>query len=395
MLLTSRRYALFNPLPAVVIGGPPHSGKSVLAYSLTQALRERDVPHYLLRAYPPDYEGDWFHEADQDWVRHRRLKGARSEAWLPLLHADIARRHLPLLVDLGGLPSPAQEALLDDCTHAILLTPNQDARLEWADRFSRHGLVFLADLHSDRHGTNQLEQAEPLLLGTLASLERGCTAQGPAFGALTDRLADLFTAAAPDLRQRHLEDAPTELAVDLDRLARQMARDPHDWQPADLAAVLDYLPAGQPLALYGRGPNWLYAAIAVHAHPAALHLFDVRQGWVETLPIAPGEPGAAGALTAHCHVLAPDTQLLEFRLPDAYLDPAEAGELRRPPDPAPPAGVILSGKLPLWLWTALARSYAAPWVAVLQPQTQGAVVIKSVGSAPPLGTVLPVLTVLP
>ena len=38
--------------PAVMIGGPPHSGKSVLAYSLTQALRARGVAHYVLRAYP-------------------------------------------------------------------------------------------------------------------------------------------------------------------------------------------------------------------------------------------------------------------------------------------------------------------------------------------------------
>ena len=42
--------SVFNPLPAVVIGGPPHSGKSVLAYSLTRALRAPSISHYLLRA---------------------------------------------------------------------------------------------------------------------------------------------------------------------------------------------------------------------------------------------------------------------------------------------------------------------------------------------------------
>jgi len=83
----------FVTLPAVALGGPPHSGKSVLAYSLTQALRARDVPHYLLRAYPPDYEGDWFFAAEPETVRHLRFKGAQSAAWLPLLQRDIAARH--------------------------------------------------------------------------------------------------------------------------------------------------------------------------------------------------------------------------------------------------------------------------------------------------------------
>jgi len=46
-----------NQFPALMIGGPPHSGKSVLAYSLTQALRARQIDHYLLRACP-DGEGD-------------------------------------------------------------------------------------------------------------------------------------------------------------------------------------------------------------------------------------------------------------------------------------------------------------------------------------------------
>ncbi|GCF10230.1 hypothetical protein KDI_37940 [Dictyobacter arantiisoli] len=37
-----------NPLPAILIGGPPHAGKSVLFYSLTHALRERNIPHHVI-----------------------------------------------------------------------------------------------------------------------------------------------------------------------------------------------------------------------------------------------------------------------------------------------------------------------------------------------------------
>lgn len=383
---TRKSQILFNPLPAVIIGGPPHSGKSVLAYSLTRALRERGVPHYLLRAYPPDYEGDWFHEGERDWVRHLRLKGARSETWLPLLRRDVAQRHLPLILDMGGLPTPEQEAVLDDCTHAVLLTPGEQPRQQWTARVARHGLVILADLRSDLHGQNRLAQPEPLLRGTLAGLERGRLAEGPAFAALVSRLADLFVAASHDLHRRHLESAPVELVVHLERLARHQGRDPHRWRPGDLPAVLDYLPAGKPLALYGRGPNWLYAAVAARALPSLFFLFDVRLGWVEAPTIPRGDAASDGPLVVRQRSL-PGAHFLELGLPDAYLDITAAASLCLPPCPA--GGVILSGKLPHWLWAGLVRACDADWVAVLQPQVQGAVVVSSRDQEPAVGTVLP------
>ncbi|HOT92909.1 MAG TPA: CRISPR-associated protein Csx3 [Anaerolineae bacterium] len=377
----------FNPLPAVVIGGPPHSGKSVLTYSLTQALRARDVEHYVLRAYPPDYEGDWFLACDQEQVRHLRLKGAQSEAWLPLVQRDIARRHLPLIVDLGGLPTPEQEALLDVCTHAILLTPDETTHASWRARFERHGLVLLADLRSELEGQTQLIAEEPLLTGTLARLERGSQAAGPTFDALVARLSLLFTRATYGLRRQHLEMAPVELVVDVQSLAHSLGCEERDWLPEDLPRVLDYLPQGEPLGLYGRGPNWLYAAVAVHALPSPFYLFDVRLGWivcpvlrVGTLP--PDAPLQV-QITSTAHGAA-----LSFRLVDAYLDVTTAPTLCAPPVSGE-VGVILNGKLPHWLWCALARAYRTSWVALFQPQVQSAVVVAARSAAYPAGTCLP------
>jgi len=386
MNIAEKSQIIFNPLPAVAIGGPPNSGKSVLAHSLTRALRERGVLHYLLRAYPPDCEGDWFQEGDREAVRHLRIKGARSEAWLPLLRRDVARRHLPLIVDVGGLPTPEQEAVLDDCTHGILLTPDRATRRDWAARFALHGLIILADLRSELYGQNRLEREQPLVRGTLAGLERGQRATGPTFAALVARLDTLFTAASGDLRRRHLESAPAELAVDLERLAGQVEQDPHNWEPASLPVVLAYLPEGEPLALYGRGPNWLYAAAAAHAFPAPFFLFDVRLGWIEAPDVQVGRPAPNGPITVQQRPL-PGARLLAFGLPDAYLDLADAADFRVPPCPA--EGVVLSGKLPQWLWAALARAYDAPWVAVMQPQERGAVVVRSQSQEMQVGAVVP------
>lgn len=383
---------LYNPLPAVVIGGPPHSGKSVLAYSLTRALRARGVPHYLLRAYPPDGEGDWFHEGEQDLVRHLRVKGAVSDRWLGPLRRDIARRHLPLIVDLGGLPTQEQESILDDCTHGILLTPSDEARRDWADRFAAHGLVLLADLRSDLRGEHCIDAVEPVVRGVLAGLERGSVASGPAFDALVERLEALFRPFAPDLYSRHMETAPAELTVDLERLARQRGRDPNRWLPEDLEWVLDYLPAGETLALYGRGPNWLYAAVAVHALPAPFYLFDARLGWTEPPVLRVGTP-LSGPLQVRVEwEEGQSVARMEFSLPESYLDITELEGTVVPPPPA--EGLILGGKLPLYLWTALARLYAPrlAWLAVVQPQlsareTVGAIVVHS-RAAPPVGAVI-------
>ncbi len=382
----------FNPLPAVVIGGPPHSGKSVLTYSLTRRLRELGVAHYVLRAYPPDGEGDWFYAGAQEEVRHLRIKGARSEAWLPLLQRDVARRHLPLILDVGGLPTLEQEALFDLATHGVLLTPDAESREAWAARFARHGLVLLADFHSELHGENALAVSAPVLHGTLAGLERRSVASGPAFVALVERLAVIFQDATPGLRRSHLADAPVELAVDLAQLAAHFGRDPNAWLPQDLPAILDYLPESRPLALYGRAPNWLCAAVALHALPEAFWVFDVRLGWTEapTLARGPVEEGAALQVQVES---GSECLLVSFSLPDAYLDITEAGDLILPLFSGD--ALLLSGKLPLWLWSALVRALDTSTIAVYQPQVGGAVVVRQRGPGLPPGSVLRSPTLLP
>lgn len=77
---------------------------------------------------------------------------------------------------------------------------------------------------------------------------------------------------------------------------------------------------------------------------------------------------------------------LAFTITKAYLDYTEAKGLVTPPVP-PDQGVVLSGKLPLWLYTALAliytscASFSFPWLAVYQPQLRDKAVVSSRNSA--------------
>ncbi|RLC55101.1 MAG: hypothetical protein DRI80_18300 [Chloroflexota bacterium] len=374
--------------PAVLIGGPPNSGKSVLTHNLTQTLRERGVQHYVLRA-APDGEGDWASEADLSLVRTILVPRAWTLAFVEHVCQSLAHRHLPLIVDIGGRPAAWQEVIFDYCTHAVLLTPDSPSHTMWLDLVRRHNLLLLADLRSELRGVSVVTATRPLLRGVIAGLEWGSRIRGPTFDALVERIARLFAYDRDELCRSHLISAPVENAVDLDRLARTLGvpftGEKATWQPHHLPCLLDYLPEATPLGLYGRAPNWLYATVALFTRPAPFYQFDVRLGWVTppTLRLAPPTPDAP--LQARL-IPRDDHTWLEFAVPRAYLDYDDAGGLAVPPIPAD-KGVVLSGKLPHWLYTGLALTYAplVPWLAVYQPQLGCAVVVYSADETRTIG----------
>ena len=363
--------------PAVLIGGPPNSGKSVLTYNLTQALREQRVQHYVLRA-APDGEGDWVSEAKQSIIRTILVPKTWTPAFVEHVCESLTHRPLPLIVDVGGRPIAWQEIIFDCCTHAVLLTPDESTHTLWVDLVSRHNLILLADLRSDLHGANQIVAARPVLQGVIAGLEWGERIGGPTFDVLLDRVARLFAYDADELRRSHLAAAPVETAIDLDRLAHTLdvpfTGDKAIWQPDHLSRLLDYLPEATSLGLYGRGPNWLYAAAALHAYPEPFHQFDARLGWITPPALRLGVPPADVPVQAHLQQRA-DHVHVALSITKAYLDYTEATRLTVPPM-ALEQGVVLSGKLPLWLYTAVALTYTSSkvrppsWLAVYQPQLE-------------------------
>ncbi len=383
-------YVSNDRLPAVLVGGPPHSGKSVLIYSLSQALRARGVQHYALRACP-DGEGDWSNEAPADLVREIRIKGPWTAQWVERISRDIQRRHLPLLVDVGGRPTPEQAQMFARCTHAVLLTPDDGARAGWLELLSEHRLPILADLRSDLYGVDQLDAEVPAIRGVVAGLERASQAKGPAFEALVERIAALFAADGEALRRSHLEAAPAEIVLDLDRLARTLGvplsdAQPH-WQPQHVPLLLDYLPAATPLAVYGRAPVWLYATLARLASPAQFASFDVRLGWVEARPLALGETPPNSPVRFSVQTAESACSVTSV-IVDQHIDYGGLPEWFAPPVPAG-LGVILSGKMPLWLYTSLAFTYhSAPWLAACQPQLDGCVVVYSSEHGPLPGSLV-------
>lgn len=392
-----------GPLPAVAIGGPPHSGKSVLVYSLTQALREKQVPHYVLRACP-DGEGDWSNEADQDLVKTIRLKGDYSPLFIERVVENLRPRRVPMLVDVGGKPRRWQEVVFDHCTHAILLigqraddpTAYQSDLAHWTEMMERHDLPLIARLKSVLGGENTPGTTTPLVTGVLSDLERGKSASGPVFDALVNRLRALFlqTIDAHDLDNFHLQRAPVEIALHLPRLARTLGSRTHIWQPRQLSILCEeYLPAGKPLALYGRAAIWVYAALAQLAAPADIWLFDTRLGWVAppSLPITDQPiPAQAGWQVTTRPATAADAIIVEMARDAQYLSLEHPEQLPMPTIPHG-SGVILSGTVPNWLIAAAVRQYApqSRWLAVFYPQENKAIVVYSKDDAYRVGDAIP------
>lgn len=379
--------------PTILIGGPPHSGKSTLTYRLSRALLNQQVQHYVLRA-SPDGEGNWSSEAPAGVVAELRLR-AKSD-WTPQfaekMSRDIAHRHLPLLVDAGGKPSPETERIAAQCTHTVLLAAHPPDLDPWRSLVARQGLVLLADLQSDLDAPQHLVSETPVLRGVISGLSRTGSSAGVCFDTLVQRLARICAYDAQELYQSHLALTSIELVIHVERAIYPLPAHTDDrrWFPAELPQVLESLPAGEELGIYGRGPVWLYAALAALAYPAPCAVFDVRQGWVSPPPLKLDTRDDPSRLrwdrvredATHTHV--------QLSLSDSYLDYRDATNL---PVPIVPIGqgVIFDGRLPNWLWAALSRTYLShPWLAVYHPQEEQAVVIWSHTDHIPVGSLYPV-----
>ncbi|GAB4580220.1 MAG: CRISPR-associated protein Csx3 [Anaerolineales bacterium] len=377
-----------NLFPAILLAGSPNCGKSVLSYLLTQELRKRQVQHYLLRT-APDGEGDWFLEGNSEAVRILRMenKGHYSDELIDHMRQAIHTRRLPLLVDIGGKPRNNQFEILGACTHYVLLYKTDEEHASWQAEMTRLELLPIAELRSSLHEQEWVAQTSHGLEGVIGGLERNQPQTGPTFQALLAQVEGICQYDMLQLEQEHTRDAPHALMIER-VLASHVQRNPQPnpwWEPSELPKILEVVPPAQAVALYGRGPVWLAAALAVHAFPAAFAVFDARYAW---LPVPVCTEGETEFLNVQ---IQPDqTQpfdWLKVKITNLILTPQKTLAL---PDFTGERGVVMSGRLPRWLFAALARKLLAerPWMAIHVPALNKAVVIYRQGNERAVGECL-------
>lgn len=392
---------MVQQLPAVLIGGPPHAGKSVLLYNLTQALYERGIRHHAIRACP-DGEGNWFQEGNPVTVSliRERTKNKWSDAFIQRISADVAHRRLPFLVDMGGYPGATELPLFQFCTHSILLlrADKPDLTQLWHQMTTEANLHSLAQLHSEKTGTSTISSPAPLLEGTLTGLERRSQTvrEDPVFVVLVERIASLFNAySLHDVEQLALSEAPTQPALDLPVALHAYTMASIQWKPEMLSPFLHSLPTDTPLSVHGWGPNWLYAALAAHNVQQPFHQFDPKLpfGWIQPLLVSITSEAQSSPVTVEKHTL-PDATVLSLTFPSGRLEYIQPDPLPFPPVPVE-KGLILDGPLPYWLLTALVRLYmqfGVAWLGVHHAQQDNqktAIVVYSRVETHTIGDLVP------
>lgn len=140
----------------IVIGGPPHSGKSVFIEALMQNL---DKDNTFSFSAAPDGEGPWLQRHyDDPEVTKWRQKGKFTSEFVEDRHKKIAEWDGPLMViDVGGRTSEENARMVEGATHAIILAGDLSKVAEWREFFGRLGIEVIAKLRSDYHGIRDLQ----------------------------------------------------------------------------------------------------------------------------------------------------------------------------------------------------------------------------------------------
>jgi CRISPR-associated protein Csx3 len=246
-------------------------------------------------------------------------------------------------------------------------------------------LIPLARLSSQRAGNSVITALSPVLEGIITGLERHVpkAGDGPLFDELIERIAALFDSYdLHDMKKIYLEQARTELVLDLEDTALQpFTTSSTRWEPEMLLPFLVRLPVQTPLSVYGRGPIWLYAALAAHVEQQLFYLFDTKLpfGWIQPARVCIGIEQSSEVSIELDLQSNSDFTVLKISFPNVRIEYFQPDPLAFP-SLSTEKGLVIYGAVPNWLLIALVRLYkeaGVPWIAPFYVPLNKAVVAYS------------------
>ncbi|MBD2436235.1 CRISPR-associated ring nuclease Crn3/Csx3 [Nostoc sp. FACHB-110] len=163
------------PCAAIVFGGPPDSGKSLLAYTLKQTLVNHGWNNKVyLHRVAWDGEGDWFAKtmaSNQELANELskiagRWKQPENLAEYFSQQAQVIqeiRKYTDLiLIDIGGQPKESDKMLLHSATHYIIISNSLEGVAQWheffqkPDKNTQEQLIPLAVIHSAKEEKSEV-----------------------------------------------------------------------------------------------------------------------------------------------------------------------------------------------------------------------------------------------
>ena len=168
--------------PALMIVGPPDSGKSIFAHALFNALLPDYPDIYLQRAHW-DGEGNWILDAGNGLTEAEReefklvYRGTLTPGFFPYHYEailNLRRQKQLVIVDVGGKVQPEKIPLLEACSHYLVISSNADEVQPWHEFcHDRGNLKLIAVIQSSLPLVEQIEQREPYLILTTAACVNG------------------------------------------------------------------------------------------------------------------------------------------------------------------------------------------------------------------------------
>ena len=161
-----------KPGPALLVVGPPDSGKSVFSHRLFSTLL-KDYPDIYLQRAHWDGEGNWILELPPEATDKEREafklanKGNLTDRFFPYQGQAIVslrQQKSLVIVDAGGMVQPEKQAILEACTHYLIISSEPRAVAPWRDFCERQGeLQPVAVIHSTLEQTYEVLRHEPFL----------------------------------------------------------------------------------------------------------------------------------------------------------------------------------------------------------------------------------------
>lgn len=150
-----------------VVGGPPHSGKSVFIQALREKIRamkpERFYEDFFIIRACPDGEGDWFGEIPENQGKVFRYKGEFTDEFASKMARFIentAKSKKVVLVDVGGRLDRKNLTIFSNCNSGIIVSRDKDEAKKWNGTFELCELETLALIHTVQNGENKTISAE-------------------------------------------------------------------------------------------------------------------------------------------------------------------------------------------------------------------------------------------
>lgn len=375
----------------IIICGPPHSGKTVMVDSLNSLLPTERVQ--TIRANG-DGEGYWSNGKDQAAVDRVREKGTNTDKDFAKWAGQIREAKADIvLVDIGGKLQEDKAPLFDAADSFVVLCSDAEPELmrAWKEFGESHMCRCIACITSTREGEESVGDQRPgaVIRGTLAHLDRGTThTDSKLLKALADRIIELAGHATPLRLDSQTLDA-FEMAYALGCYTeRESGGGPCRtllYKAGDKGRVRGYVAAWQAerglksVRVYGATAGWVAVlTVLTLADGGAedIELFDVgtwRYVRLRRLRVAAGATGSPLCITVRSFDSGRD--IMEVRIAGEggkprSLDVGELGRCAIPPTDAR-RGIVVSGRLPLWLLASICLTLPNDEICVHRPGAGG------------------------